>query len=277
MTTADAYVQRTRSTTTNRAGFAQVLMAEWTKFISLRANIWTLIAAAFVSIVVGAVFVFAHLDFWSGMTPEERSLIDPVHESFIGLSVFGILGFAVLGALAMTSEYSSGTIASTFAAVPNRIRVLVAKAIIIGLVTIGFALVTAFVSFLIAQPILARESLDVSLVDSGVLIAVIGGGLYSAGAALVGLALGAILRRTTATIVAVSVIFSLATIITQAQPESWSRVTKYLPHSAGLSAISSIEHSTLLSPLAGLVVLTVWVILGLVVAGVLIERRDTGV
>jgi ABC-2 type transport system permease protein len=274
MTTSELRTSARVRATAVRAGFFQVLMAEWTKFASLRTNIWTLIGAAVVSIGVGAVFVFAHLDFWSGMSAAERSLVDPVQESFIGFAVFGLLGFAVIGALAMTAEYSSGTISATFAAMPRRLLVLGAKALVVGVVTLGIATITAFASFLVAQPILARESLDVTLSESDVLFAVIGGGLYSTGAALIGLALGALLRRTASTLVAVTVVFSLAAIIAQAQPESWSTYTKYLPHSAGLALISSIEHPGLLSPMAGLIVLTGWAALGLIVAAVLLERRD---
>jgi ABC-2 type transport system permease protein len=260
---------------TARTGFAQVLRAELTKFVTLRTNLWALIAAAVVSIGVGAVFTAAHLEFWSGLSAEERAKIDAVQESFIGLAVFGLLGFAVIGALAMTSEYSSGTISSTLAAVPKRRHVLLAKTLVVGLVTLVFATVTAFAAFFPAQPILGQESLDVSISDSRVLFAVIGGGIYSTGAALIGLALGGILRRTAATLVAVTLVFSLATIVAQVQPESWSTYTKYLPHSAGLAVIASIDSSTLLSPLAGLIVLTGWAAAGLIAAAILFERRDS--
>jgi ABC-2 type transport system permease protein len=273
MATIDLEATRTTMITT-KTGFLQVLNSEWIKFRSLRTNLWALVAAAVVSIGVGAVFTVAHLEVWTVMSEAERARVDPVLEGFIGFGVFGILGFAVLGALAMTAEYSSSTIASTFAAVPRRLHVLGAKVLVAGGVTLVFATVTALATFFLAQPILARESMNVSLGDDGVLLAVIGGGVYCAGAALIGLALGAIIRHTAATLVAVTTVFSLATIVAQAQPESWATVTKYLPHSAGLAAMASIESPELLSPFAGLLVLAGWTVAGLVIAAILLQRRD---
>jgi ABC-2 type transport system permease protein len=256
------------------SGFTAVLYSEWTRFVSLRSNLWTLIAAAFLSIVVGAVFTLAHLEFWSGLSAEQRALIDPVHESFVGLSVFGILGFAVVGALAMTSEFSSGTIATTLTAVPRRLQVFAAKILVIDLTVLGIGMLTAFAAFFLAQPILAREALDVSIADTRVLQAVAGAGIYTAAAASIGLALGSLIRRTAATVVAVAAVFSLATIVSLALPESLSTYTKFLPHSAGLAMMSSIDHASLLSPLAGTLVLAAWTALALVAAGILFVRRD---
>lgn len=269
MTSADMNLMHA-SALNARTGFGSVLRAEWTKFWSIRFTIWTLIASAAISIGLGALFIYAHLDFWSGMTEAERASIDPIHESFIGLWFAGLLGFAVIGALTMTSEYSSGTIGATFAAVPRRLQVLGAKAIVVGTVTLVVATVTAVITFFVAQPILAVESLDVSVHDDGVLFAVLGGGIYATGAALAGLALGTIIRRTATTLVALTAIFFLASIIGQ----PWSEVTKFLPHAAGMALMSSIDHPDLLSPLEGLFVLAGWVVAGLLVAGFLLQRRD---
>src|SRR5947208_3473743 len=59
-----------------------------------------------------------------------------------------LLAIAVLGVLTMSSEYSSGSIRTTLAAVPRRMLVLAAKAIVFaGLVFITAELVT-FIAFL---------------------------------------------------------------------------------------------------------------------------------
>jgi ABC-2 type transport system permease protein len=273
MTTATAQASRINAKAA-RTGFTQVLMFEWTKFASLRSNFWILAAASAVTIGIGAVFVFAHLDLWSAMSSAERATVDPIQESFIGLWFAGLLGFAVIGALTMTAEYSAGTITSTFAAVPRRVHVLGAKTLLVGIMTFVVGTATAFTAYFVGQPLLARESLDVSLSDSGIVFAVLGGGIYATGAALIGLVLGAILRRTAATLVAVTVAFPLATLLALAQPASWSAVTQYLPHAAGMALISSIDHSDLLSPVAGLIVLSAWVAAGIIVSAVLLERRD---
>jgi ABC-2 type transport system permease protein len=273
MTTANAPA-RGISLAKVQTGFMHVLMAEWIKFASLRSNLWTLIASAATVVGLGIVFVFAHLDLWSGFSAAELASVDPIHESFIGLWFAGILGFGVTGALAMTAEYSSGTIQSTFAAIPRRLHILAAKTIVISTVVFIVGTVASVAVFFAAQPLLAQESLDVSITDSGILFAVMGGGLYATGAAAIGLALGTIIRRTAATLVAVTITFPLATLIGLALPESWSNVTQFLPHAAGLAIISAIDHSDLLSPTRGLLVLSGWTVAGLAVAAILLQRRD---
>jgi ABC-2 type transport system permease protein len=52
--------------------------------------------------------------------------------SFTGFAEYAVLPVAVLGALALTSEYGSGLIRTTFIAVPRRRSVLAAKATVTG-------------------------------------------------------------------------------------------------------------------------------------------------
>jgi len=60
----------------------------------------------------------------------------------------GQLVFAVLGVLVMTSEYSSGTIRATLAAIPRRPLVLAAKTAVFGVVALVTGEAATFAGFL---------------------------------------------------------------------------------------------------------------------------------
>lgn len=57
---------------------------------------------------------------------------------------FGLMVVMVMGALAVTTEYRFGTIRTTFQAIPNRTAVLVAKAVLVGLIALVLGEITAF-------------------------------------------------------------------------------------------------------------------------------------
>ncbi len=65
---------------------------------------------------------------WSHVDPQEKANIDPTANSLGGL-YFGQLAIAVLGALIITAEYSTGGIRTTLTAVPQRLKVLAAKGV----------------------------------------------------------------------------------------------------------------------------------------------------
>ena len=63
----------------------------------------------------------------------------------------------VLGALVVTTEYGTGMIRSTFAAVPSRGRVLAAKAVVVAAVLFVVGTVTALVGYWGGNFFLDRE------------------------------------------------------------------------------------------------------------------------
>src|SRR5262249_50900907 len=120
---------------------------------------------------------------------------DPAGVSLSGVQLAQI-AVGVLGVLLITSEYATGLIRTTLAAVPRRLPVLWGKAALVTAATLAASLPAAFVAFVAGQSILARAHLSVPLSDPGVVRVVIGSALYLAVAALIGLGLGALLRST---------------------------------------------------------------------------------
>ena len=83
---------------------------------------------------------------------------DPVNFSLAGLSL-GQLAAAVLGALVVSTEYSTHAIRSTLTATPRRLRLLAAKGLVFVLVVLVAGLVTSFLAFFVSRPFLYDELL----------------------------------------------------------------------------------------------------------------------
>lgn len=79
----------------------------------------------------------------------------------------GMLTIAVLGALLITGEYATGMIRSTFAAVPTRLPVLGAKAILLAVLTAAVTLVSAILSYVVTMPQLSQYDLVPALDHPG--------------------------------------------------------------------------------------------------------------
>jgi hypothetical protein len=185
----------------------------------------------------------------------------------------------VLGVLVVTTEYGTGMIRATFAAVPQRRIVLGAKAAVLFLVTLVVGLASSFVAFFTAQLILGTysgEKLNASITDPGALRAVLGAGVFLGLMGLLGMAVGAVLRRSAGAITALfGLVFFLPGLMELLPDSIKDHVNKFLPSNAGSAIYSQASQPDVLSPGAGLVVLLAYAIGALAVAAVIVERRDT--
>jgi ABC-2 type transport system permease protein len=134
-------------------------------------------------------------------TTVDRTTFDPVAESFAGFT-FTELAFAALGVLAISTEYATRLIDTTFLALPRRGPVFAAKALLLAAYSWTICTVTAFAAFLIGQVVLAGHGADVGFGHPGVLRAMFGAGFYLTVVTLVGFAVGALLRHTAAAMAA---------------------------------------------------------------------------
>src|SRR5580700_9257515 len=131
MTTAVATVESGSVTPDYRAaGFSDVLRAEWTKARTVPSTMWTLLVATVLGIGLSALISAIAANHYAKSSLSDKLTWDPTSISNAG---FGIaqLAIGVLGVLFITSEYSSGSIGSSLAAVPRRGRLLGAKSIVI--------------------------------------------------------------------------------------------------------------------------------------------------
>jgi len=215
---------------TGRAGFGDALRSEFTKIKSTRSTYWTLLALVVVCVGIGALACVGTASHPQGVTPAN---FDATQQSLAGLYV-GQLVIAVLGALTITSEYSTGMIRTTLSVQPRRGVVFAAKAVVFAVVTLVTGLITSFGSFFVGQAILSSHHLSATLGEPNVLRAVIGGALFLTACGMLAYGLGAILRHTAAAISAAIGLLFVLTVLVQFLPQSWQdNVDKWMPAIAG--------------------------------------------
>jgi ABC-2 type transport system permease protein len=274
MTTVTSKPGGTAEKAVSGATFGRVVHSEWTKFWSLRSTMWTLLATVVLTVGFSALIAWGVSSNLNQMSAQDRATFDPTNQSLAGLA-FGQLAIAVLGVLLITGEYATGGIKTTFTAVPQRIKVLLAKALVLAGVALAVGLITCFAAFYVGQFFFAGKHIEAHLGDPHVLRAVIGGGLYVVGSGMFGYALGGLLRHTAGGITAAVALLLVVPPLTQLLPGGWGdAITKYFTSNAG-QRITEVRHTKdALTAWPGYGVFTVEWLIVLVVAAVLLRRRD---
>ncbi len=118
----------------NRVGFASAVRSEFTKIRSVRSTYWTLLVMIIVCVGMGVLFSAGRQPRSPARRPRQSGLRrwprprQAVTNSLIGLLI-GQLVIAVLGALTITSEYSTGMIRTSLTSMPRRGTIYSAKAL----------------------------------------------------------------------------------------------------------------------------------------------------
>ena len=256
------------------------MRSEWTKLRTVRSTMWTLLSTVVAVVGIGAIATAVTAAHWRTGGIGDRIGFDPTARSLAGLFL-GQIAIGVLGVLAMSAEYGSGTIRATLAAVPNRPLVLVCKAVVFGVVALVTSEVLSFTAFLVGQALLKGSTPYATLGQPAVLRAVGGAGLVLAVIGLLALGLATIIRHTAGAISAFVGLLLVLPLIIQAFPASISHpVIKFLPlviaeNMAATSAVGrDFGGATPFSPWIGFGILCAYAAASLVIGGVLLVRRD---
>ncbi len=150
---------------TGRAGLRGAIASEFTKIRSVRSTYWTLAALLVVSIGIGAA-ITGGIDASFGHNPGNKASFDATQTSLIAFFEIGQLIIAVVAALAITSEYSTGMIRTALTAQPRRGTVYAAKAIVLTSLTLVVSLITSFAAFFVGQALLSGSGVSASLFHS---------------------------------------------------------------------------------------------------------------
>jgi ABC-2 type transport system permease protein len=257
-----------------RAGFGGVLQSEFTKLKSVRSTWWTLLVLLVLSIGLAAAFAAGAKATWHNMTASQQATFDATSTSLGGIGFLGPLVIAVLGALVITSEYSTGMIRTSLTVMPRRGQVFAAKAVVFGLVTLVLAVVASFLSFFLGQALLGDHS--VSLSHPATMRAIIGTAIYVTLVGLLAYGFGVILRHTAGTITLVAGLLFVLQIIVQLLPSSWhNTLLRWLPTSAGNAISTTVGgNAHMFSPWGEMAVLGVYVAIVLAAGAVLFRTRD---
>ncbi|MEV0125119.1 ABC transporter permease [Streptomyces sp. NPDC050703] len=258
-----------------RATFWHSLHAEWVKIRTMRSTLLVLLGALAFTVGLAALNGSSAGGEYADLSPADQAAFDPLATSLMGYLVAQI-AFGLLGGLVMTSEYGARTIVPTLTSVPHRARVLGSKALVLVGVALPVGIVVSLGGFLVGQASLSGAGAPtLALSDGAALRGVFGGGLYLALAALFGLALGAVIRSTTATVTTLFGVLLIVQAFAPALPGALGdRVAKFWPPIAGGQIITAVRDPEALAPWAGLGVMAGCVAALLAVAFVVFRERD---
>jgi ABC-2 type transport system permease protein len=150
---------------TGRAGLRGAIASEFTKIRSVRSTYWTLAALLVVSVGIGAAITAGTAASFNH-NPANKAGFDATQISLIAFFEIGQLIIAVIAALAITSEYSTGMIRTSLTAQPRRGTVYAAKAIVLTSLTLIVSMITSFIAFFVGQALLSSSGVSASLFHS---------------------------------------------------------------------------------------------------------------
>ncbi len=252
-----------------KATFSNVLLSEWTKIRTLRSTFFSLAVAIAISVGLGTL-----ISYEAGSHYNPSQDWDPTATS-LGALLIGQLAIAVLGALTITGEYSTGMIRTTLAAVPRRGRLLATKAAVFTGVALVTGEVLSWSAFALGQVVMHGHAPTASLSQPDVARAVLGAGLYVALIGLMAVAVGTLLRHTAGAIVSVVALLFVLPGVLEALPASWRNpVEEYWPTNAGSMVVEVTRGSHTLSAWWGFGEFALFVGLLLGFAFWLLQRRD---
>jgi ABC-2 type transport system permease protein len=258
------------------------LHAEWTKLRTLASTFWLLLAAVALTIAVsGAAAASFACD------PRACALAqtgaDPAKIGLSGIYL-GQAVIAVFAVMAVGGEYSTGMIRLTLAAMPRRLTVLSAKAMVItGCAGVSGA-VAVLGSFLTGRLILPGRGLTtargyqlLSLSNGSDLRAATGSVLYLALMALLALGITMAVRDSAAAIGIFLGLLFVFTIVSMVIPDHVlaRHLQQIAPMSAGIYIQATTGVNNLpLTPWQGLGVLALWAAGALLLGAAVLKLRD---
>lgn len=243
--------------------FTRTLRAEMDKLITL-PSVWiTLICTFILNLGVVAAFTSVGLE---GAAGTQGILI-------IGLSSMGYLqaGFIILGILTTCSEYTGGQIRTTLTAIPWRSLQLTTKHLALAMVTIPAGFIIVVLGMLYTW--IRMRDIAVGVDIDTLIEVIIGATGYLTLTSLLSAAVGAIIRRTTPTLV---ILLGYYFIVSPLMKGLLRSFITYLPDAAGQSMYrpSSMDELNALTPVQGTGILMLWALILIAVAVVFYRKRD---
>ena len=238
------------------------LLSELRKMRSTRTNLGLL--AGMVALILLTVLL-------NGLITKKPELADLENQyALLSAGTSAALFAALIGVMAITSEYRHGTIRPTFVVTPRRSRVIAAKVLASLLMGVVFGLAAIGLSFGIGYAILAGRDIPLALSTSDVLWLVLGTPVLTAAWAALGVGFGALVRNQ---------VFAVIGLIL------WTMIIENLlrglvPSIGGYtllgasSAIIADPADHVLSAAAGGPLLLAYVVAFVAAGGLLVGRRD---
>nr|WP_314926535.1 ABC transporter permease subunit [uncultured Actinomyces sp.] len=261
-----------------KQNFFRATRSEWIKIRTLRSTWITSMIAVFLTVLFGAGSAIAYA--------KTEGMSDSAAGGLITGTTFGEIVVAVLGALVITGEYSSGQIRSTLAAVPRRTRVFAAKSLVIAIWSFLLGVISLLLSWLVAAPFMGDEAPSFS--DTHIVGFIWGTGLAFAGIALLSLGMGYLVRSTAGAITVVVILLFIISIPLSLMAMKWhwaANVSSVMPSSvvqsitdpftvSGQTTWADTNPSLFLTHTQAVLIFGAWVLVPLIAGWFVFSKRD---
>ncbi|MGC4807416.1 ABC transporter permease [Micromonospora sp. DT233] len=249
---------------------AGAVAAEWTKLWSVRSTWWTMLSAALLTAAsAGQLAIYVANDNTNDDPADDPGIVTvgSIVIDSLELTQYAVLA---LGLLAITAEFSTGTLRTTLRCTPSRGRVLLTKAAVTATVTFVLGLLLGGVAALVATPVLGRWG-DAPL--GGTIRDVAASAAYLALVGVLALGLGAVLRSPVLTlIVLLAVLMIVPLSLQEADITVLTRIADGFPGVAGGHFLAGDADPY--PPVVGLLLLAGWAAAALAAGRAALRRRD---
>lgn len=265
--------------------FPRVVASEVRKMFSLRSTWWTLGIAVVLQVGAAALVGWAvHSAAASGGGAQGQGFtVDLSQIATFGLQ-FSQLAVVALAVLTITSEYSSGQIRVTLAAVPRRLQVLWAKSLVLVVVVALLGAVASALAVGVAK-LIGGESISFALPGAETARILAGAPLYLVGIAILSLGVGGLLRHTAGAMAGLMGFLMVVQNLFLIPLKALQVMSPWLPGTAGqkimatdadVQALRDVPGhvGAVLDPWVGYGVLIAWAALALIGAAVMLRKRD---
>jgi len=245
-----------------------LIRSEWIKLRTVRSNITMSCFAVVLPLLITLLtMAFRNID-----SVDERS----VSAVLLGSGSLSVLLFGIIGVLAITQEYSQGTIRLTLAANPRRTRVFVAKGIVLAILSGGLTALIILVGNTAGEAILDSRGAIGKLSNDKMGQAYLGMIALSILVSLLGMAIGTLTRNPPSAVTVLvlwpllleSLIGGLLSVIIN------DEIFKWMPFQTGLIALQLEDSDMDFGRWGSLGYFGLW-ILGLsLFAHLVFKRRD---
>lgn len=222
-------------------GLGHVVRSEWSKLWTVRSTWWTVIALVVLGAGLTTLICWGNAD-W--LADEDPSRGGESPGSFItwGMMIAQVCA-VIIGTLAVTAEYGTGMIRTTFAATPNRSVVFAAKAIVVTGVLFVIGTATALLGYAGGNYFLDRAGVGLAL-EGDVLRSMYGSGLFLAALGLFSMAIGFLVRHTAAAIsIVLAVVFVVGNMVMLIPGELGELITKVMPGNAASALVAPVSFN----------------------------------
>jgi ABC-type transport system involved in multi-copper enzyme maturation permease subunit len=245
------------------------VISEWIKFRSVRSTMYSLATMFVLSLGIGTL-----IDWGGAHERHGGDALNPLTRSLAG-HFFAQFVVGVIGAMIITSEYSTGSIRNSLAAVPRRTLLVFSKIIVLVGVLIVTSEILSFAMFGIGQAIFKGHIASISLSTPGALRGVLLCGVLLTLLCLMGFSFGLILRRTPAAITLFVVVILIIQILVAFLPHNWGNpISRYLPSTLGEGMLSINQDPGTFAPYGCALILAGYVAALIAIGVYQFNRRD---